>query len=231
MTSTIDAKEVAKFTALAAHWWNKEGDLRTLHDLNPIRLQFIKEHTQLSAKSVLDLGCGGGILSEAMALSGAQVCAIDADAAALNVAKEHALQTGVSIDYRETCVEDLEHEPFNLITCMEMLEHVNNPQLILEHCARLIKAGGYLFLSTINRNWQAYAQAIVAAEYILGLLPRQTHDYHKFIQPAELAAMARSVGFKLIALQGLGYNPLARRAYFCESVQVNYLMCCQKEED
>lgn len=229
--STIDSREIAKFSALSQHWWDKNGELKTLHDINPVRLQYIQQITAINGKRVLDVGCGGGILAESMAKGCAQVTAIDAESEAIVTAKAHAVSQNVSIDYQVSSIEDYEAEPFDVITCMEMLEHVNHPETVIEHCSRLLKPDGYLFLSTINRSAKAYATAIVAAEYILKLLPRQTHDYAKFIKPAELALMARQQGLELIGLKGMAYNPFSRKAALQESVAVNYLMCFRKPVD
>ncbi|WP_131780900.1 bifunctional 2-polyprenyl-6-hydroxyphenol methylase/3-demethylubiquinol 3-O-methyltransferase UbiG [Legionella gresilensis] len=226
--SSINEHEVAKFAKLSLQWWNTEGDLKTLHDINPTRLAFIKDYTKLAKKNILDLGCGGGILSEALAREGALVTGIDAEHQAIEVAKEHASMNHLDINYICMPIEDYEATPFDIITCMEMLEHVSEPYWVIKHCARLLKPGGLLFLSTINRTLKAYAAAIVAAEYLLGLLPKQTHDYSKFIKPAELAAMLRAEGFEVITIKGMTYNPLIRRASLQNSVSVNYLMYCRK---
>lgn len=226
--STINPQEIAKFAQHAQQWWDLQGPLKTLHDINPPRLAFIEAQMNLSKASVLDLGCGGGILSEALALKGAQVTGLDAEETAIEAAKLHASQSGLSIDYQCCPVEDYEHKGFDMISCMEMLEHVNDPQEIINHCARLLKPGGYLFLSTLNRGLKSYATAIIAAEYILGLLPKQTHDFKKFIKPSELAAMIRKAGLEFSQMKGLNYNPLSRQASLGESVDVNYLVSCFK---
>ncbi|KTD36133.1 3-demethylubiquinone-9 3-methyltransferase [Legionella nautarum] len=226
--STVDPQEVAKFAQHASHWWNKEGPLKTLHDINPARLEFIKNHLKLEQKTVLDVGCGGGILCEGMAAEKAQVTGLDVEMDALEAAKAHANLSKLSINYVCSPVEDYEANAFDVLTCMEMLEHVNNPQLVINHCARLLKPGGYLFLSTINRTLKAYATAIVAAEYVLGILPRQTHDFAKFIKPSELAAMIREAGLEFKDIAGIAYNPLSRTARLKESVDVNYLLACFK---
>jgi len=226
--STIDARELAKFAVLSQHWWDKDGELKTLHDINPQRLDYIKQFTPISGKRVLDVGCGGGILAESLANEGAQVTAIDAESEVIVTANSHAIGQQLQIDYQVSCIEDFIAEPFDVITCMEMLEHVNHPDTVIEHCTRLLKPGGYLFLSTLNRSLKAYAGAIVAAEYLLKLLPRQTHDYAKFIKPSELATMARTQGLEVVGLSGMAYNPFSRKAALQESVAVNYLMCCRK---
>ncbi|RAP38078.1 bifunctional 3-demethylubiquinol 3-O-methyltransferase/2-polyprenyl-6-hydroxyphenol methylase [Legionella quinlivanii] len=226
--STIDVREVSKFNALSRHWWDKNGPLKTLHDINPARLQFIQKHALLSQARVLDVGCGGGILAEAIAGQGGVVTGIDADNDAIVTANTHALAQNLSINYHVTPIEDFEEPAFDVVTCMEMLEHVSNPELVIQHCFRLLKPGGKLFLSTINRTLKAYGAAIIAAEYILGLLPRQTHDYEKFIKPGELADILRSTGLQLIALEGINYNPFSRQAELAKSVDINYLMCAEK---
>lgn len=228
--STINEYEIAKFAKLSQHWWDTEGDLRTLHDINSARLNFIKQHSILQGMLVLDVGCGGGILSEAMAREGAIVTGIDAEESAIKVAHEHAGLSQLPIDYLCTPIEEYESGLFDLVTCMEMLEHVDEPQWIVKHCVRLLKPGGFLFLSTLNRSLMAYLTAVVAAEYILQLLPKQTHDYHKFIKPAELAEIARAEHLEVIGLNGMLYNPLNRTVSLQESVNVNYLMCCRKAE-
>lgn len=226
--TTIDNDEITKFSRLASHWWDKNGALKTLHDINPVRLQWIRQYTEMLGKNILDVGCGGGILSQAMAAHGAHVTGIDAEQEAILSALAKARDSQLTINYLCTPIEEYDKQTFDAITCMEMLEHVQNPQLVINHCARLLNSGGYLLLSTINRSWQAYAAAIVAAEYVLGLLPRQTHDYDKFIKPAELAAMARHAGLEVRGLQGLSYNPLSRQASLSDSVAVNYMMACYK---
>lgn len=223
--STIINQEVDKFAEHRNSWWDQKGPLKTLHDINPARLQFICQQLNLRGKTVLDVGCGGGILAEAMAKSGANVTGIDVGADAILVAEDHAQKSKLIIDYQCTAIE--EYKPvdgFDVITCMELLEHVNKPELVLEHCRRLLKPSGFLFLSTINRTVKAYATAIIAAEYILGILPKQTHDYNKFIKPSELNNIALALDLKLIDLQGMHYNPWQAQAYLCKDVGVNYLM-------
>ncbi|CDZ79092.1 3-demethylubiquinone-9 3-methyltransferase [Legionella massiliensis] len=226
--STVDSQEIAKFAQHAAHWWDKNGPLKTLHDINPARIEYILSYQDLAKKTVLDVGCGGGILSEAMAAAGAQVNGLDVASDALAVAEEHAKKSRLAINYVCSPIEDYEAKAFDIVTCMEMLEHVQEPQLVIEHCARLLKPEGYLFLSTINRTLKAYATAVVAAEYILGLLPRQTHDFAKFIKPSELASMVRNAGLEFCGMVGMSYNPISRTAKLVESVEVNYLLACYK---
>ena len=222
--STIDSQEVSKFDQHAKYWWDVKGPLKTLHDINNARLGFIDKHIPLSNASVLDVGCGGGVLSEGMAKLGAKVTGIDASCEAIQVAKEHAKQNGLSIEYECLPIEDYEHPGFDAITCMEMLEHVQNPEIVIEHCKRLLKPGGFLFLSTISRTLKAYTSAILAAEYVLGILPKQTHEYSKFIKPSELAFMGRAVGLQVVDMKGLSYNPILRTAALVNDVSVNYLL-------
>lgn len=228
MNSTIDELEVAKFAQHSQQWWDTEGALKTLHDINPARLAFIKQYATLRAARLLDVGCGGGILAEAMAMAGALVTGLDVVAESIEIAKSHATTQNLSIDYVCQPIETYADQVFDHITCMEMLEHVPQPQAILAHCTRLLKPCGYLFLSTINRTVTAYASAIIAAEYVLKLLPRQTHDFDKFIKPHELARMARACGLEVIAISGLTYHPLTRQAFLNDNVSVNYLLVCQK---
>lgn len=222
--STINAEEVSKFAQHAEQWWDTEGPLKTLHDINGTRLEFITQHVVLADLAVLDIGCGGGILCEAMAKYGAKVTGIDAECAAIQAAQEHAKTSNLSIDYLCSPIETYQSTGYDVITCMELLEHVDNPEVVLEHCKRLLKPDGFLFLSTINRTMKAYASAIIAAEYLLQLLPRQTHDYSKFIKPSELVAMARLFDFNLVDMKGMNYNPILRTASLGSEVQVNYLL-------
>lgn len=222
--TTIDSREIEKFARLSSNWWNKDGPLKTLHDINPARLSFISQSIDISGKRVLDVGCGGGILAESMAENGAIVTGIDAESEAINTARAHAKESGLAMDYICTPIEDFDELPFDVVTCMELLEHVTTPQTVISHCARLLKPGGYLLVSTINRTLKAYASAIIAAEYVLGLLPKQTHDYDKFLKPSELAGMARRAGLEMVGLRGMAYNPLTRVADLQDSVSVNYLM-------
>lgn len=227
-TTTVDASEVAKFAQHASQWWNTEGPLKTLHDINPARIEFLLKYTKLKGHRVLDVGCGGGILAEGMALKGALVSGLDVEKEAINAAIAHAQTSELNITYSCQPIEVFDAKPFEIITCMEMLEHVAEPQLVINHCARLLESGGYLFLSTINRTFKAYAGVIIAAEYVFGLLPRQTHDYEKFIRPNELAAMVRAAGLEVIGMAGIAYNPFTRVSSLEDSVQVNYLMACRK---
>lgn len=231
----VDAAERAKFEALAARWWDEKGDFRPLHELNPARLAYVASRSVLRDKRVLDVGCGGGILSESLAAVGARVTAIDVATKALNVARLHLFESGLSVDYREVTVEDLaaEHQresldDFHVITCMEMLEHVPEPWSVIQSCADLLIPGGKVYFSTINRTPQAFAVAIVGAEYALRLLPRGTHQYRKFIRPSELAEWCRDAGLQVLDIQGMHYNPLTGQAHVGPGVNVNYLVQAQK---
>jgi len=228
----VDDAEVAKFEALASRWWDKESEFKPLHEINPLRLNYIDELSGLAGKKVLDVGCGGGILSESMAKRGAQVTGIDMGGKPINIAKLHALEAGVEINYRKVSAEALADEigsdteqQFDVITCLEMLEHVPDPASIIQACTRMLKPGGQLFLSTLNRNPKAYMLAIIGAEYVLNMLPRGTHDYAKFIRPAELSRWARAAGLEVKGSTGLVYNPLTKRYKLAErDLDVNYLM-------
>ncbi|MCC5857956.1 MAG: bifunctional 2-polyprenyl-6-hydroxyphenol methylase/3-demethylubiquinol 3-O-methyltransferase UbiG [Ectothiorhodospiraceae bacterium] len=232
--ANVNPSEVAKFEASASRWWDPEGEFRPLHDINPLRLGYIESWAELDGQAVLDVGCGGGILAESMALKGADVTGIDMGEAPLGVARLHALETGVEIAYRRTTAEELaEEQPgaFQVVTCMEMLEHVPDPASVVRACARLAAPGGMVFFSTISRTPKAYLQAIIGAEYVLGLLPRGTHDYSQFIRPAELGAWCRDAGLILRDLKGMSYNPLTRHYRLVRQVDVNYLACFQNPED
>lgn len=231
MQPNVNPAEVAKFDRLASRWWDADGESRPLHDLNPVRLRYIASHAVLQGAVALDVGCGGGLLSEALAASGARVTAIDLAPAVLDVARLHLLESGLEVDYREISAEDLAAEAparFDVVTCMEMLEHVPDPASVIRACADLLKPGGRLLLSTLNRTPQAFAAAIVGAEHVLRLLPRGTHQYAQFIKPSELAADLRAAGLVTEDVRGLGYNPFTRRAWLLDSVSVNYLVCARK---
>lgn len=232
MSSTnVNPAETGKFDKLATSWWDPEGESRPLHDLNPVRLNYIAERVALRGARVLDVGCGGGILSEALAASGAQVTGIDLAPRVLDVARLHLYESNLQVDYREVSVEALAQESpgaFDVVTCMEMLEHVPDPGSVIAACAVLLRPGGRLFLSTLNRTPLAFGAAILGAEYALNLLPRGTHHYAQFIRPAEMAAALREAGLELEDVSGLAYNPLSRRAWIVKSTQVNYLACAVK---
>ena len=231
MNHNVDIEEINKFSNLADKWWNKNGELKTLHDINPVRLAFIQEYVELSGKKVIDVGCGGGILSEALAQAGANVKGIDLADASLEVAQQHAQDNGLEIDYQKISAEQLSEElpnSFHGVVCMELLEHIPDPQSVINACAALAEQGGYVFFSTLNRNLKSYLHAIVAAEYVLKMLPRGTHEHKKFITPAELVRMARNAGLETIALRGMTYRPLTRDYVLSEDTSVNYLMCCRK---
>jgi len=228
-----DPAELQKFGALAHRWWDPHGDMRPLHDINPLRLDWIDRLATLAGKRVVDVGCGGGILAEAMAQRGARVTGIDLSAKPLRVAQLHALESGVMVDYRETDAEALAAEmpaSFEVVTCMEMLEHVPEPASTVQACSSLARAGGWVFFSTINRNPKSFLFAIVGAEYVLRLLPRGTHEYAKLIRPSELAGMARRAGLEVVEILGMTYNPLTRRFALGRDTDVNYLMACRKPE-
>lgn len=227
----VTASEVAQFDALASRWWDLNGPFKPLHKLNPIRLRFITDQVALSGKHVLDVGCGAGILTESLSKAGAITMGIDMAQEVIKVAKLHALESTLSIDYEVISVETLAKarpDSFDVITCMEMLEHVPDPESVIASCATLLKPGGIAFFSTINRTLMAYAQAIVAGEYLLGLLPRGTHCYEKFMTPAELSGALRQQGLSLLKLKGMTYNPLSQQFALASNVSVNYLISAQK---
>jgi len=219
--------ELDKFGALASRWWDPQGPQRPLHELNPARLGYVQARAPLAGLRALDVGCGGGLLSEAMAAAGAQVTALDLAPELIDVAKLHLLESGLQVDYRLQPVESLAEElpgQFDVITCMEMLEHVPDPAAVLAACARLLRPGGQLFLSTLNRTPAAFALAIVGAEYVARLLPRGTHDYKHFIRPSELGAWLRGAGLRLDDVSGLAYDPIRRKAWVGGPTAVNYLV-------
>ncbi len=231
--SNVDDNEINKFSVLASRWWDKDCEFKPLHDINPLRLGYIKEKCggSLKGKKILDVGCGGGILAESLALEGAQVTAIDMAQASLEVAKLHLLESGLDIDYQKIMVEDLAEQNaqiFDVVTCLEMLEHVPEPSSIIKACGKLVKNGGNLFFSTINRNAKSYLFAIIGAEYILKILPKATHDWDKFIQPSELDEWARHAGLSLKNMIGMTYNPLTKVYKLENDVSVNYLCYYQK---
>ena len=234
MNATVNADpvELAKFSDLAHRWWDKEGEFRPLHDINPARLDWINGLSPLAGASVLDVGCGGGILADAMARSGAVVTGIDLAAKALRVAQLHALEAQtVGVTYREISAEGLAAEKagkFDVVTCMEMLEHVPDPASVVRACAGLVKPGGWVYFSTLNRSPKSFLFAIVGAEYLLNLLPRGTHDYAKLIRPSELATYCRAAGLELQHTRGMAYNPLTRRTRLNDDASVNYLFATRK---
>lgn len=231
MTTNVDPAEIAKFSELAHQWWNPSGDFRPLHEINPLRLDFIDGRVGLAGKTVLDVGCGGGILAESMAMRGAQVTGIDLADKPLMVARLHLAESGNTVYYRKIAAEALAAESpqhFDTVTCMEMLEHVPDPASTVAACAALAKPGGDVFFSTINRNPKAYLFAIVGAEYVLRLLPRGTHDYAKFIKPSELATLCRQTGLEVRSVTGMTYNPLTKVYALGDDTDVNYLVHCVK---
>lgn len=226
-----DPAELQKFSELAHRWWDTTSEFRPLHEINPLRLGWIESHSPLAGKTVLDVGCGGGILSEGLARAGASVMGIDLSDKALSVARLHLFESGLSVDYRKMPIETLadeQPEAFDVVTCMEMLEHVPDPASVVAACGRLLKPGGKAFFSTLNRNPKAYLFAILGAEYVLGLLPKGTHDYEKFIKPSELSAFCRKAGLNVGEMMGLHYNPLTKRYRLGAGVHVNYLVQTQK---
>ncbi|MDE0789746.1 MAG: bifunctional 2-polyprenyl-6-hydroxyphenol methylase/3-demethylubiquinol 3-O-methyltransferase UbiG [Woeseiaceae bacterium] len=228
----VDPAEVAKFDALASRWWDPDGQFRALHDINPLRLDWIRQHAQLAQARVVDIGCGGGILAESMATSGANVIGIDMAEGPLAVARLHQHESDAKVDYRKATAEELagqEAGSFDVVTCLEMLEHVPDPALVIKSCAELVKPGGHVFFSTINRNPKSFAFAIVGAEYVLKLLPAGTHEYEKFIRPSELDSWARSAGLSLRDSIGMHYNPITAEYSLGGNLDVNYLMYFQRE--
>jgi 2-polyprenyl-6-hydroxyphenyl methylase/3-demethylubiquinone-9 3-methyltransferase len=229
--SNVDATEIDKFSELAHRWWDPNSEFKPLHDINPLRLGWIDQHANLAGKTVIDIGCGGGILSESMADLGAQVTGIDLGEKALKVARLHLLESGRQVNYRHIAAEEMaaeNPEAFDVVTCLDMLEHVPSPASIVAACAQLAKPGGWAFFSTLNRNLKSYAFAVLGAEYLLKMLPKGTHDYAKFIQPAELASFARAAGLEVADMTGMSYNPLTKIYSLGSDTGVNYLMACRK---
>ena len=227
-----DPAELAKFSELAHRWWDPDSEFRPLHQINPLRLEWINQLSPLEGQKVLDVGCGGGILSDSMARKGAEVTGIDLASKALRVARLHALEAQTPrVQYREVSVEELAQESpgsFDTVTCMEMLEHVPDPQSVVTACARLVKPGGWVFFSTINRNAKAFALAIVGAEYLLKMLPQGTHEYAKFIRPSELAGACRNAGLDVLQVRGMQYSPLTGRYWLSGDTSVNYMFAARR---
>ena len=232
--ANVDPLEIAKFEELASKWWDKNSEFKPLHDINPLRLGFIDQIGRLAGKKVLDVGCGGGILAESMAQRGAEVTGIDMGEAPLKIAKLHGLESGVSVTYKQIPVEDLaaeQPESFDVVTCMEMLEHVPDPSSIVNACAKLCKPGGFVFFSTLNRNPKSYLFAILGAEKLLKLVPEGTHDFKKFIRPSELGNWIRKSGLKNIDINGMTYNPLTKTYSLSKTdVDVNYMIATEKAD-
>ncbi|MCH8491971.1 MAG: bifunctional 2-polyprenyl-6-hydroxyphenol methylase/3-demethylubiquinol 3-O-methyltransferase UbiG [Idiomarina sp.] len=233
MQQNVDPAEIEKFNAMASRWWDPQGDFKPLHQINPLRLQFIDQHgLGLSGRKILDVGCGGGLLSEAMAKAGAQVTGIDMSPDALSVARLHALDSGVDVDYQQITAEEFAAEhagQFDIVTCLEMLEHVPNPSTVIAACARLVKPGGRVIFSTLNRTLKAKLLGVYMAEYILRWVPQGTHDASKFIRPAELMDMANSAGLKELAATGIHFNPLLNQFFVSDrNLDVNYLVACER---
>lgn len=231
--NNVDPAEISKFEALAARWWDAESEFKPLHDINPLRLEYIDRRADLNGKSVLDVGCGGGILAESMAARGARVTGIDMGEAPLAVARLHQHESGVEVGYHRSTAEEFARKhpaQFDVVTCMEMLEHVPEPASVIEACANLVKPGGHVFMSTLNRNPKSFLFAIVGAEYLLRLLPKGTHEYQKFIKPSELSNWARQASLNVNEITGMSYNPFTRNYSLGYDVDVNYLVHCQKVE-
>ena len=230
-TLNIDPAEIQKFEDLANRWWDKNGEFKPLHDIDPIRLNFINTNSPLDGKTALDVGCGGGLISEAMSAFGAEVTGIDMGEAPLSVAELHLLESGEKVEYLKITAEELAEqrpEQYDVVTCLEMLEHVPNPALVIEACAKMVKPGGDVYFSTINRNPKAWLFAIVGAEYVLNMLPKGTHEYDKLIKPSELSQYARQSGLEMQRMIGLHYNPLTKVYKLDPGVDVNYMIHCTR---
>lgn len=231
--SNVDQSEIDKFSALAHRWWDPTSEFKPLHAINPLRLGWIESITVLQGKQVLDVGCGGGILAESLSKAGASVTGIDLSTKALKVAELHQLESGTTVRYRSISAEDLakeEPQSYDVVTCMEMLEHVPNPASVVQACANLCKPGGHIFFSTLNRNPKSYLFAIIGAEYILQLLPKGTHQYEKFIKPSELAQFSRAAGLEVQQLKGMTYNPITQIYRLGSDTDVNYMLATRKPQ-
>ena len=230
----VDPVEIEKFSQLAHKWWDPHSEFKPLHDINPLRLKYIDSHVPLTGKTVLDVGCGGGILSEGMAGLGARVTGIDLSDKALQVAKLHLLDSKQQVDYRKIAVETLAADQpahYDVVTCLEMLEHVPDPGSVIAACASLVKPDGWLFFSTLNRNPKSYLFAIIGAEYVLNMLPRGTHDYAKFLKPSELAQSCRNARLNVVDLVGMSYNPISKVYSLGKDTDVNYMIACRKDNE
>jgi len=231
VNDNVDPAELAKFDSLASRWWDSEGEFKSLHDINPLRLDWIRQHVDLSGCRAVDIGCGGGILAESMSAANATVTGIDMAEGPLSVARLHQVESGATVDYRRSTAEELaanEAGQYDVVTCLEMLEHVPDPSKVIASCATLVRPGGHIFFSTINRNPKSFLFAIVGAEYVLKLLPSGTHEYEKFIRPSELEAWARSSTLDLVASIGMHYNPITKEYSLGPNLDVNYLMYFQR---
>lgn len=231
-TLNADQQELEKFSQLAHRWWDPNSEFKPLHDINPLRLDYVDQAAGLSGKTVLDVGCGGGILAESMAARGANVTGIDLGEKALKVAKLHLLESGLKVDYRLVAVEELAKEQpqrYDIVTCMEMLEHVPEPESVVRACSELVKPGGHVFFSTLNRNPKSYLFAVIGAEYVLNLLPRGTHDYARFIKPSELGGYCRGAGLSVAGITGMSYDPFSKTYSLGRDTSVNYLLHCRAE--
>ena len=230
----VDPNEIRKFDEIASRWWDENSEFKPLHEINPLRLNYIDQHVNgLKDKKIIDVGCGGGILSESMALRGGKVTGIDMGETPLSVARLHSLETGIELDYQQRTAEEIaekEAGTYDIVTCMEMLEHVPSPESVIAACSKLVKPGGSVFFSTINRNPKSFLFAIIGAEYVLNMLPKGTHEYNKFIRPSELEAQARKADLTLQDIQGMTYNPIFQTYKLERNVDVNYLMYFKKQK-